>query len=349
MGNPRTLKHILIIRSDRIGDVILTTPAIHALRQAYPQSRISVLVSSGNEVLLQGNPDVDQVLVDNRKAGDKKPTGFWELVSLLRRNRFDCVVNYHTKRRTNLAVFLAGIPLRIGYKNDKFGFLLNLPLKDERTSGKKHEAQYCLDVLKPLGVSGDARTLFLPVPQQYGAWFEEMCRTNNIDRNRPLVVLHAGASDPAKRWPENKFIELMTYMQERQNCTFVLIGTPDIQAQSQQIVQGVSFPVTDLTGKTNLGQLMYLIHQCQLMISNDSGPVHIAAAYDKPVVSIFTRNQPGINPERWQPLGAHSRYVSVPEEKSMANPKAGDVSAEYLQLIDTEAVIESVDDVFKLC
>ena len=77
--------------------------------------------------------------------------------------------------------------------------------------------------------------------------------------------------------------------------------------------------------------------------------MHIAAAYQTPVVSIFTRNQPGINPTRWQPLGKASRYISVSPEQSIANKKAGDVVSEYLQIIETEQVIESVDSVFKLC
>src|SRR3990167_2028582 len=148
-------KNILIIRTDRIGDVVLTTPAIKALRDAFPQARMTILVSPGTKDLVEGNELLDEVLIDDRHGEHRGLFGYGKIVSLLRRRKFDLVINYHTKKRTNLLCFLAGIPVRTGYKNNKFGFLLNRPVKDERHFGKKHEAQYCLDILREFGI--DAR------------------------------------------------------------------------------------------------------------------------------------------------------------------------------------------------
>ena len=108
---------------------MLTTPAIKALRQAYPASRITILVSPVTLDLVEGNPYIDEILVDDRKAPHRGLLGFWRLVRELRAKKFDLAVIFHTKRRYNFACFAAGIPFRLGYKNNKFGFLLTDPVK----------------------------------------------------------------------------------------------------------------------------------------------------------------------------------------------------------------------------
>ena len=98
-----------------------------------------------------------------------------------------------------------------------------------------------------------------------------------------------------------------------------------------------------------MSQLSSLLKHCDMLISNDSGPVHMAAAVDTPVVSIFTRNQPGINPERWRPLGEKSRFVSVPPNLQPSFKKAGPLEDKLLQTVEAQEVFALVDDLFKLC
>ena len=104
-------------------------------------------------------------------------------------------------------------------------------------------------------------------------------------------------------------------------------------------------------GKTTVGQLAGLLMGCSLLVSNDSGPIHVAAGVGTPVVSIFTRNQPGINPERWRPLGENTRVVSVfpSQSKGISFKKAQSKDIKYLELIPVKAVLEAVDSLFKLC
>ena len=115
-------RNILIVRTDRIGDVVLTTPAIEALRKAFPQARISILVTPVTRELVEGNPYLDEVLIDDRKGRHGGVFGFFNLVKTLRKRQFDLAIILHTKKRTNSLCFLAGIPHRVGYKNNKFGF-----------------------------------------------------------------------------------------------------------------------------------------------------------------------------------------------------------------------------------
>jgi heptosyltransferase-2 len=111
----------------------------------------------------------------------------------------------------------------------------------------------------------------------------------------------------------------------------------------------VSCPVYNLAGKTTLGQLVSLLKRCSLLVSNDSGPVHVAAALGTPVVSIFTRNQPGINPERWKPLGEKSAYVAPDKDLSISFARGEVSDSAFLDTITPQDVLRAVDALFKLC
>lgn len=344
-------KNILIVRTDRIGDVVLTTPAIKALREHYATARISILVAPLTRDLVDGNICLDEVLVDDRKGEHKGLRGFVRLVRTIRQRKFDCALVLHTKKRTNLTCFLSGIPVRIGYKNNKFGFLLNRPIPDIRHKGEKHEAQYCLDVLKKMGIVCSNKDLDLPVKEDALRWMDQFCKEQNISEDDRMIAIHPGASDPSKRWPENRFAELMDQLGKRYSAKIILIGALETDNIAQTIITLSDTPAVNMAGQTTVGQLAALLMRCDLLVSNDSGPVHVAAGVGTPVVSIFTRNQPGINPERWGPLGEKVRVVSVIPEQSngISFKKARSQDIRYLELIPTKEVLEEVDSLFKLC
>jgi heptosyltransferase-2 len=294
-------KNILIVRTDRIGDVVLTTPAFKALHRAYPMAHIAVLVVPATKSLVQGNPYLNEVIVDDRDGKHHGLFGFLKLAGELRRRRFDAAFIFHTKRRYNLACFFADIPLRIGYKNEKFGFLLSRPIKDVRPLGLKHEAQYCLDVLKEIGIEKLDLDFLVPLDKDAEEWATQWLSSQGI-HNGEIVAIHAGSSDPAKCWPAEKFAKLIDSLQARYHFKIVLIGSPQTIGYSKEIIQLTAQKPLDLTGQTSLAQTTSLLRRCRILISNDSGPVHIASAVGIYVVSLFMRNQPGINPERWKPL-----------------------------------------------
>ena len=165
-------RNILIVRTDRIVDVILTTPVIQALRTAFPRSRIAMMVAPPCRELVEGNPYLDEVIVDDKKNKHKGGWGTWKLVRQLRRKKFDVAVILHTKHRTNLICFLAGIPIRVGYENEKFGFLLTKKLRDTRPWGIKHESEYCLDVARAMGAGSGSPKIFMPIKDEAKAWLK---------------------------------------------------------------------------------------------------------------------------------------------------------------------------------
>ena len=292
----------MIVRTDRIGDVVLTTPAIKALRRRYPRARISILVTPATHDLVKGNPYVDEILKDDRRGRHKGLSGFLRLVREIRLKKFDLAIIFHTKRRYNLACYIAGIPCRLGYKNNKFGFLLTDPLNDIRPQGTKHEAEYCMDVLKAIGIENGDLDIFVPLQKEAEEWVFNWMQENNLKPDE-FIVIHPGASDPAKCWPTANFASLMDRLAER--LKIVLIGSPQTIPVAVEILRQTqkTSRFLDLTGKTTLAQTVSLLRRARLLISNDSGPVHVAAGVGTSVISLFLRNQPGINAERWKPLG----------------------------------------------
>ncbi len=312
MLSNKNFANILIVRTDRMGDVVLTTPFIKALRKAYPAARISILVSPSTLDLVSGNPYLNETLVDDRNGRHKDLIGALKLARDIRCRNFDAVFILHTKRRTNVACFLAGVPVRIGYRNDKMGFLLTHPLKDTRHLGEKHEAEYCLDILRACGIAVEEQggaDMLVPLRKDAEAWASQWLNEQGIQAGE-FIAVHPGASDPAKCWPAASFAQLINRLMERYDFKVVMMGGPETAATAAEILRLCPKSVLDVSGRTSLAQTASLLSRCRILVSNDSGPVHLAAGVGSTVISLFTREAPGINPERWKPLGPKGFFLS---------------------------------------
>ena len=228
------------------------------------------------------------------------------------------------------------IHFRLGYKNEKFGFLLTHPIKDVRHLGEKHEAEYCMDVLKAIGVQNDDLDIFVPA-QKEAEWVGKHWMQENNLKTSEFIVIHPGASDPAKCWPAANFALLMDRLAERYALKIVLIGAAQTVSMAEDILRQARrhSQFLNLTGKTSLAQTVSLLRRARLLISNDSGPVHVAAGVGTSVISLFLRDQPGINAERWKPLGAKSFILQF-------KPAAGQPGS-----IQVDNVLELAEQIFQ--
>ena len=312
-------KNILVVRTDRMGDMILTIPAMRALKAQFPGASLSVWVSASTRDLVDGLPFIDEVIVQDEYQGW---LGYLALVRCLRRKHFDLAVIYHTKQKTNLACFLAGIPVRLGYLNKKYGFFLSHPVKDERHLGIKHELDYCLDLIKHVGVDHADPHLEVPFNKETESWAKTFVAA--LPGSGPLVALHPDASCPTRHWPVESFAVVAQRLSSELKVRVVIVGGPSTTPFAARIPGG------DLTGKFTLAQLVAFLKHCALLISNDSGPVHLAAAVGTPVISLFLRNQPGINPERWRPLSDKAvLLLNKPGEAIVVGPHNAVLSGRY--------------------
>lgn len=335
-------KNILIVRTDRMGDVVLTIPAIRALDKAFPSARISLWVDPSTMDLVEGLPFIDELIAEESASGCGS---FFRHVAALRKKKFDLAIIYHTKKHTSMACCLAGIPRRLGYKNSKCGFLLTQPVVDERHLGTKHEAEYCMDLLKAIGVQGGSLALEVALHKDAEAWAERFFIDNKLTE-RPVVAIHPSASCPTRFWPIDSYADLATRIVKQLKVPIIIVGKENVRPAAAKISARAGSGVIDLTGRTSLAQLTSILKRCSLLISNDSGPVHVGAAVGIPVISLFLRSQPGINPLRWRPLGDHSiLLLNKKGEEIMLDP-AGNVISGRFDSINVDEVFLKVEEVF---
>ncbi|MBI3306400.1 MAG: glycosyltransferase family 9 protein [Candidatus Omnitrophica bacterium] len=297
-------------RADRIGDLILSTPVFSELRKAFPQAWIAGLTFVENKDILLGNPYLNEVILYDKKGSERGVWGNIRFAKKLADKKFDLVVHLHATNRMHWVSWLAGIPVRIGWDR-KSGGLLTHAYADFKKEGKKHEAEYNFELLKPLGVSCPEKLeTFFPLQEKSRLSLGTFLKQHQIPCDKPWVVMNPAASCPSKIWPSGRFGELAEKIAGQFDVYFLLIGTKSDRPLMQKIKEAaprISF--YDLSGKLSLGMLGVLLKDSVLLISNDSGPVHIASAVGTPVISIFGRKQPGLSPTRWRPLGERSRVV----------------------------------------
>jgi heptosyltransferase II len=307
-GLKENFKRILIVRTDRIGDVVLSTPVIKALRQAYPYAYIAMMVSPYTKEIVEGNPFLDQVVIFDKEKKHRSWLGTLKFAGSLAKKRFDLAIILHPTNRVHLVCFLAGIPRRIGYDR-KLGILLTDRIKHLKQEGEKHELEYSLDLLKYLNIEATDKELFMPVTAEVVVWVRDLFSRVGIRDSDRLVAIHPSASCPSRLWPIQRFAEVADKLIERYKFKVLVVAGPKDIALARDMIKKMNHPAVNLAGRTSLTQLAAVFKKCVLFISNDSGPAHIASSTGTPVISIFGRNQKGLSPLRWGPTGRNDRAL----------------------------------------
>lgn len=296
---------ILLIRLDRIGDVVLSTPVIKALRDAYPKSHIAFMVRPYCRDIVEGNPYLDEVIIYDKGGSHKGLPGNIRFIQELRRKRFDLAIVLHPTTRSHLVAALAGIPEIIGYDR-KWGSLLTKKIPHMKHYGLKHERDYVIDVLKYVGIEAKDRSLYMPVKEDSEKRIDAVFGSAGLNKGDVIIVFNAGASCPSKRWSAERFAEAGNELVKRAGAKIVVIGGESDKEAGSKVASLIKGTCLDLSGKTTVADLASIFRRSNLLISNDSGPVHIACAVGAPVVAIFGRSDRGLSPLRWGPTGGRS-------------------------------------------
>lgn len=302
-------RRILVVRNDRMGDLLMSLPAVRQIRSAFPEAKVTLLIRQELEPLLEGHPDVDRILLWDPGQG---PAAAVRWGRRLRRERFDCALILNPSKLFHAASFLAGIPVRAGYRR-KWGFLLNRSIPDTKQKRAGHEADYNLEPLSLLGIRPSEPVLELPVRPELDAQALRLMESHGI---RPLprpVAIHPWTSNPAKSWPLESFLEVAGGL-SRSGRPVLLIGEPSpVRGELDELRAN---GVVDLTGKVPLRILPALLRRCGLLISNDSGPAHVAAAVGTPTVVVAPREHEAVL-RRWKPLGKEVRVLLSPDPSTV--------------------------------
>ncbi len=313
----RRPNRILITRTDRIGDLVVSTPIFQMIREKFPQAHVAVCIFREQRELIQGNPFVDEIFLYEKLGREKNWLGQLRFSQMIRLKKFDTAIHLHATNRMHIMSWLAGIPIRIGY-NRRVAWALTQVHPYDKKEGRKHESEYLFDLVSAaLSLPAGVAPLPLPfVPVSAGALLsvQNLLSQVGVTENKKLVVIHPSASDASKMWPAEKFAELIkllgTESASGSYLRWISVGDSKASEQTQKISALSGVPVINLCRELSLGMLAALFKKSQLVISNDSGPAHIAAAVGTPTVSVFGRWQPGLNAERWCPMGKHVAVVT---------------------------------------
>ena len=299
-----------------------------------------------NKDVLENNPYLDDLIVYDKYGKHKSFCATLKFALKIRKKHFNIAIALHPTNRVHFILYIAGIVLRIGY-NRKMSFFLNKKIDHLKQEGKKHEVEYNLDLLKPLGIKQSNISIKpeLFYKETTKTIVDNILKEKNINKN--IIAIHTGASCISKKWPIEYFIETIKILNNKYNFQIVLIGDKKTIFLNKKIHDIIKNNIIDLTNYFSISQLAVFLSKCKLLISNDSGPVHISVGVNTPVIDIFGRNNPGLSPKRWKALGEKDIMLikDVGCKKCLAHNCINKFKCLYA--IKPEQVIEAVEKILK--
>jgi heptosyltransferase-3 len=289
---------ILIVRTDRIGDVVLSLPVISALRKRFPKARLAMLIQPAVEAVVSGHPDLDAVLFDD--PAERGFEGFYSLVHRIRKEKFDAVLVLHPTLRLAVALALAGIRIRVGTGYRLYSFLFNRRVHEHRKVAVRHEAEYNLSLARKLGAEGESVVFKIRVPEEAGRTVDVFLRRHRAQGGGPLVVLHPGSRGSALDWPVESFVRLAEILATKAKACVVFTGGTIEKEMIRTMEQSLRGKAVSAAGLFNLKELCALLERADLFVSNSTGPLHVARAMNTEVIGFYPPLIPA-SPRRWGP------------------------------------------------
>ncbi len=312
---------ILIVKLSAIGDVIHTLPALCALRRHWPDATIDWVVEEAAADLVLGHPDIDRVIVSRRKRwirdlGHRKSRGaalneMRRFLAELRAVRYDLVLDFQALLKSAMIVALARGRRKAGFGRGLEHMERSYHVLTEKIappSMEVHALTRNLMMIRPLGVPAGPVEYRLPVGSDDRAAVERLLAAGGVGRKDILVAINPVAQWPTKLWPEGYFAILADRLVRRYDAKVVFTGGPDDRQTVERIVSAMSRPALDLSGRTSLKQLAALYQRARVVISTDTGPMHLAAAVGAPLVALFGPTAPW----RTGPFGPGHKILRAP-------------------------------------
>lgn len=306
------IDRILIRATNWVGDLVMTMPALEAVRENFSRSTLVVLARPWVIPLIENHPAVDRVLpLDKTGRFRSDLIEILKVARLIRQMRFDLAILFQNSFEAALLAYLGGVRLRVGYDTDGRGLLLSHPVGRDDTILNGHQVEYYLSILRAMGWEARSRDPSLVVAGKDIEAIGPMLSSGGIGPGDFLLGLSPGAIyGPAKRWPADRFAMIGDRAVEHWGAKVIVLGSPGEKEICGLVTGSMKHPGMDLCGRTTLGQAMALIQRCNLVVTNDSGLMHVAGALRTPTVAIFGST----NPATTGPLGEKARIVRHPVE-----------------------------------
>lgn len=322
--------NILIIKPGAIGDLLLLTPVVRILGQLYPGARVTVLVNSNvSAALFAENPNVNATIIYDKKGVHRSWPAFSRLWRRIRAERFDLVLNF---QRSNVKMWLlvaAAFPCRLLVYHKARGRVI-------------HAVQNHLETLAPLGIDASAadKTLEVFVGEEASLYADTLFRNLGFEGRR-IVALNPGATHPVNRWRPGSFAMLADRLTNELGAKVVIVGGKDDLGLAKEIYGRTACAPVILAGKTDLLQLGAVLKRCTVLVSGDTGPMHMATAVGTRVVALFG----AADPARTGPVGTGHQVIQAPGVSCVPCRSRQCASRGYLQCMEKLAVGEVFDAV----
>ncbi len=304
-----TIRRIVVRAPNWIGDAVMCEPALSALRTLFPQAELTVLARPAIAELFTGHPAVNHVLVYEDRGRHAGLTGKWRLAQTLRRLRFDLAILFQNAFEAALLAFLAGIPRRYGYATDGRRLLLSDPVPRPGRAALPHQVQYYLDMLRPLGWEGSVGTPRLVLSLEEQQAMASRLAESGIGGSDLLIGINPGSTyGEAKRWLPERFAETADRLAAQYGAKVLIVGAHGEEALGCSIAGRIKATSVVLSGRTSVRELMAAVKRCAVFVTNDTGPMHIAASFGVPLVAVF-------GPTDWRttaPVGTKYALVRQP-------------------------------------
>jgi heptosyltransferase-3 len=290
-------RRFLIVRTDRIGDVILTLPMARVLKQCHPGAHVAMLIHSYTAELAAAEPAVDQVIsVDNHSPS------FSTTIASLRRAKIDVVFHTHPRARYALMTALAGIPVRVGTGYRWYSFLFNRRVYEHRKDAARHELEYNLNLLRAVGCNApwDDVNPRLTVGEEHFVRASAALARAGIPADRKLAILHPGSGASARDWSPEHFAALASRLAAHDDVAVLVTGGKGEEELVGQVVGKCPPSVKSMVGSLGILDYAALAKLASVFVANSTGPLHIAAAVGTPVVGLYPQIRP-LSATRWGP------------------------------------------------
>lgn len=328
---------LLIVRNDRLGDLVLTLPTLEYARKLFPAARISLLTGQRTSAVVDRNPHVDEVLKDDGSCSA------WQLAKRLRAGRYDAALVVNASTRNYLAVWLAGIPVRVTWSRRPMGWLLgNRHVTLRRSHPPVHESEFALAFIRNLGTDPSIQPSvprLLPDPlviERIGARIR-----GDLGGRRPRFAVHPGNYRSAWNWPPERYVRLITELAAHGGV--VVTGGPGEEGLIQQLREGLGDSVAHRVAfylDLSLEELCATLSLVDVLTVSSTGPMHLAGVLGTPVVALFS-SQLWQCPEKWAPLGDRTMILQAPPLPDADVRISPEEIHAHMCLITLEAVVEA--------
>ncbi len=301
----------LVARTDRMGDVLLSLPVLEAIRSAFPESHVTIMVSPYTRDVLANHPYLDDIIIDDHEGVHRGVGGFLGLIRSIRRQKFDVSVLLHPTFRLALILFLSGIRYRIGTGYRLYQMLFNRKIYQHRKKNLRHESDYDMDMLEPLGIKTQTA-----LPKVYLSKGEEnladrILEDFGIKEDDILFAIHPGSGNSSLNLPVKKYAQVADILIEEKQAKVIITGSDDEEGLASLMEGCMRNKPINLAGRTNLRQLASLLKRVHVLISNSTGPMHLSAALGTPTVAVFCPVF-AAGPIRWGPRGDGHEVILPP-------------------------------------